>query len=277
MAVDRLTQAVRQQLGLGRLLPLGDAADGSWLTEHAAGAVLRRSGSEVGGARLGALRIGPDDSATPREPAVPPPASALPPGPLRIEAECAVTPDHPVPATADRLREALLDCARQRLGLRISGIDLRVTGLLTDKADSGAATDTGRPATTAEPPEPPEPPQTVGTPDAPGSGTDSAASDADGSPDPAAAASAAAESVPGVTRLAPALGGLNRAVRVEEREDGGYGPAGRHVQVQLAVAAGHRALDVARAVRTAVAEALRGPGAGPVTVAVLVTAVATGE
>ncbi|MBI0301136.1 nucleopolyhedrovirus P10 family protein, partial [Streptomyces sp. PRKS01-29] len=119
MVTDRLAQTVREQLRLGRLLPLGEREDGSWITERAAGEVLGRAAAEVPEAHLGALRIGPADPGTAGTPAVPPPPSALPPGPLRIAAECAATLDAPLPATADRLREVLLDAATDRLGLLV--------------------------------------------------------------------------------------------------------------------------------------------------------------
>ncbi|EGX59089.1 hypothetical protein SZN_14236, partial [Streptomyces zinciresistens K42] len=86
---DGWTRAVRDQLGLGRLLPLGDARDGAWIAERAAEGVLRRAAEEVGGVRLEALRIGLADPREARESAVPAPPSALPPGPLRVSAEVA--------------------------------------------------------------------------------------------------------------------------------------------------------------------------------------------
>ncbi|MEU2593564.1 nucleopolyhedrovirus P10 family protein, partial [Streptomyces albidoflavus] len=81
MSTDGWTEAVRHQLGLGRLLPMGGARDGAWLTEAAARPVLRQAADTVPGARLGALRIGPVDGAPTEEPGVPPPPSALWPGP----------------------------------------------------------------------------------------------------------------------------------------------------------------------------------------------------
>ncbi|MFS4097347.1 nucleopolyhedrovirus P10 family protein, partial [Streptomyces sp. AF1A] len=59
MAVDAdtWTQAVRHQLGLGRLLPLGGSRDGAWIAERAATAVLVRAADGVPGVRLGALRL----------------------------------------------------------------------------------------------------------------------------------------------------------------------------------------------------------------------------
>ncbi|MEU8869904.1 nucleopolyhedrovirus P10 family protein [Streptomyces javensis] len=232
MVADRLAQTVREQLRLGRLLPLGTREDGSWITEHAAGDVLGRAAAAVPGARLGALRIGPADPDSAETPAVPPPPSALSPGPLRITAECGATLEEPLPVTADRLREVLLDAATDRLGLLVEAVDIRVTEVLDELP--------------ARPPETPRP-HRIESPDT----------------GPAAAAVArAATSVPGVARLAPVLGSP-RAVRIE----------GAHIRIELAVAAGHRAVDVARAVRVAVAEAAPPPGDQPPTVAVLVTAV----
>ncbi|NEE31276.1 nucleopolyhedrovirus P10 family protein, partial [Streptomyces sp. SID7982] len=83
---------------------MGEAPDGAWLTEAAARTVLRRSADEVPGVRLGPLRISPVDGAPTEEPAVPPPPSALWPGPLRIGAEFTATRLEPFPALADRLR-----------------------------------------------------------------------------------------------------------------------------------------------------------------------------
>ncbi|WP_262702638.1 MULTISPECIES: hypothetical protein [Streptomyces] len=232
MVTDRLAQTVREQLRIGRLLPLGEREDGSWITERAASDLLGRAAAEVPGARLGALRIGPADPDTAGTPAVPPPPSALPPGPLRIAAECGATLEEPLPVTVDRLRDVLLDAATDRLGLLVEAVDIRVTEVLDEF-----------PAPSPEAPRP----HPVESP----------------APDPATAAIArAAASVPGVARLAPVLGSP-RAVRIE----------GAHIRIELAVAADHRAVDVARAVRTAVSEAAPAPEDQPPTVAVLVTAV----
>jgi len=80
------TQAVPHQLGLGRLLPLGGPDDGTWITEQAAVRALGRAAAEIPGVWLDSLRIGPTPLGPVSEPAVRPPVSALPPGPLRIEA-----------------------------------------------------------------------------------------------------------------------------------------------------------------------------------------------
>ncbi|MFG2584262.1 nucleopolyhedrovirus P10 family protein [Streptomyces malaysiensis] len=242
MVTDRLAQTVREQLRLGRLLPLGEREDGSWITERAAAEVLGRAAAEVPDAHLGSLRIASADPDAVEAPAVPPPPSALPPGPLRIAAECGATLAEPLPVTADRLRDVLLDAATDRLGLLVEAVDIRVTEVLDELPALRHHQPPPRPR-------PQSPPPAAGSPD----------------PDSAAAAVARAiASVPGVARLAPVLGSP-RAVRIE----------GAHIRVELAVAAGHRAVDVARAVRTAVARSapVLAPGDQPPTVAVLVTAV----
>ncbi|MGW2331763.1 hypothetical protein ACWC5C_39265 [Streptomyces sp. NPDC001700] len=231
VVADRLAQAVREQLRLGRLLPLGGPEDGAWLTERAADAVLRQAADAVPGVRLGALRIALADPEAAAPPSVPAPPSALPPGPLRAWAECAATADLPLPVAADRLRDALLGAATDRLGLAVGAVDVRVTDVLDEVPEHAVPEDQSPPAE--------QPPA-----ERPGDGSGIAAS---------------VTAVPGVARLAPVLG--RGAVRVE----------GGHVRIEVAVAPGHRALDVARAVRAAVT-ATAPP---PATVAVLVTAVDT--
>lgn len=217
---DGWTAAVRRRLGLGRLLPLGGPADGSWIAERAAAAVLRDAAAGSG-AVLGTLRIAPADEDRTADPVVPAPLGALPPGPLRIEAGFAATARRPLHTTADALRAALLTAAARRLGLVVEEVDLRVTELLEEEP---------RPA--------PEPPAAVHA------------------TEPDDSAGAAAAGVPGVVSLTHVLGGA-----VQHAQG--------HVQVELATAGDHRSLDVARAVRGAVAGAVEGRP----TVVVLVTAV----
>jgi hypothetical protein len=219
---DGWTAAVRQRLGLGRLLPLGGPADGAWIAERAVVSVLRRSVGVSGpGPVLGDVRITVADPDAAPDPALPSPPSALPPGPLRIEATMSATADRPLPAAAAALRSALLTAATQRLGLVVCEVDLRVTELLDTVPDRAT----------------PEPAAVHGAVQEGAAGT-------------------AAAAVPGVATLTRVLGS---AVHT----------AADHVRVELATDANHRALDVARAVRTAVADAV--DGRPPVTV--LVTAV----
>ncbi|WP_406009726.1 nucleopolyhedrovirus P10 family protein [Streptomyces sp. NBC_00637] len=236
MTADGWTNAVRQQLGLGRLLPLGGPRDGAWITEAAAEAVLRRAVRQVEGVRLGALRIAAVDPEGTFEASVPPPPSALPPGPLRVTADIAASPSEPLPTTASRLRTALAAAATDRLGLVVPEVDLRVTALLDEDPE-------------------PEPARPV-----PAARHVGAAQHGD-----EARATVAALSVPGVTRLTDVLG---RAVRIEERQHTAALP-NRHARVEIAVSANHRVLEVTRGVRGAVSEALRDHP----TVTVLVTAV----
>ncbi|MCL8016002.1 nucleopolyhedrovirus P10 family protein [Streptomyces sp. AS02] len=237
---DRWTQAVRHQLGLGRLLPLGSARDGAWISERAAEAVLRRAAEDMRGVRLDVLRIALSDPEDAHEAAVPPPPSALPPGPLRVTADFAATAAEPLPATAQGLRGLLATAATERLGLTVTEVDLRVTALLDEDEDTEPApVRQPEPAAAAEP----------------------------GNPDEERI-TAAVLAVPGVARLTGALGGLGRAVHIEERQGGTALPR-RHVRVEISVRAEHRAVEVAREVRTRVGQEL----ADHPTVAVLVTAV----
>lgn len=238
MTADGWTQAVRHQLGLGRLLPLGGPRDGAWIAEAAARAVLLRAAADVPGVRPGPLRITPADPEDAHEPAVPAPPAGFPPGPLRVTADFAATAAEPLPATASRLRLALAGTAADGLGLAVEEVDLRVTDLLEEQAEPAEVS-------------PPQPARAREATD----------------PDEVRAA-AAALAVPGVTHLTGSLGGLGRAVHIEERQEDAALPH-RHVRMEVAVDGQRRVLDVARQVRAAVREALDDHP----TVAVLVTTV----
>ncbi|MET9800061.1 hypothetical protein [Streptomyces sp. NPDC006368] len=273
MTADGWTTVVRSRLGLGRLLPLGGPADGAWLAERAADAVLRGTAWRVPGVSPGRLRVGLADTEEGALPAplVPPPPGALPPGPLRVEAEFAATSgDVPLPDLAARLRAALLAAAEDRLGLEVTEVDLRVTALLDtapDAPEDGEVTPAGNGAPSADDPrETPLPGAASGSPLAagPAAAADGAADPGDavaGASDPADPgvadpAGVVAVGVPGVARLTSVLGpSVHRAAD--------------HVRIELATAPEHRALDVALAVRAAVGGAL------PVTV--LVTGVGQSE
>ncbi|MEU6258269.1 nucleopolyhedrovirus P10 family protein [Streptomyces sp. NPDC047043] len=235
MTAEQWVHAVRHQLGVGRLLPLGGARDGAWISEGAAEGVLRRAAGELRGVRLETLRIALADAEDTSDPAVPAPPSALPPGPLRVTARFAATAAEPLPTTADLLRTTLAAAATELLGLAVTEVDLRVTALLDEEP-------------VPEDVRPPEPPGAEEPHDE----------------DEVRVASAALM-VPGVAHLTRSLG---RAVHIEEHQQEGSLPH-RHARVELVVQADHRAVEVARKVRTAVAEALPDHP----TVAVLVTAV----
>ncbi|GGW73516.1 hypothetical protein GCM10010503_58860 [Streptomyces lucensis JCM 4490] len=240
MTAERWARAVRQQVGLGRLLPLGGPHDGAWITEAAAGAVLGLAAADgVPQVRLGALRIALAGAEDAPAPVVPPPPGALPPGALRVTADFAASAAEPLPAVAARLRRALAAAAAGRLGLTVTDVDLRVTELLEEDGDARSAVSAPRPVPARE------------------------VTDAEES-----RVADAALAVPGVSTLTGALGGLGRAVHLEERGAPAALPH-RHVRVELATRADHRAVDVARRVRAAVRDALEDRP----TVGVLVTAV----
>ncbi|MFI0899957.1 nucleopolyhedrovirus P10 family protein [Streptomyces sp. NPDC020983] len=267
--MDRLVRTVREQVALGRLLPLGEASDAAWITENAAAAALRRVADALPGVRLGALAVeleGDGADAAPGGGASgavaseggaseggasggvvaggrgAAPVGALPYGPLRITADFAATPDDPLPRTAERLRAALWATAREGVGMPVHAVDLAVTGLL-DELPAPDAVIEGFVVEGEGPPELTDGP-------------------ADGTADRVAAAALA---VPGVLRLTRRLAGFGTGVRVRDTPDG------RRVQVQLAVAAGYRPHTVARAVSAAVAAAAADGAPGPVAAAVVVT------
>ncbi|MFJ8105055.1 nucleopolyhedrovirus P10 family protein [Streptomyces sp. NPDC096132] len=229
--------AVRHQLGLGRLLPLGGPRDGAWIAEGAAEGVLREAVRGLPGVRLGVLRLALADPEDVPEPVVPPPPSALPPGPLRLTADFAAATAEPLPTAAARVRGALASAAAERLGLTVVEVDLRVTDLLDGEALE---------------------PEAVRRQDVPPAGPALTGDEA--------RAAEAALSVPGVTGMTAVLG---RAVRLEERQDADAALPHRHARVEIVVRTDHRAVDVAREVRAAVSRALPDHP----TVTVLVTAV----
>ncbi|PZT69815.1 nucleopolyhedrovirus P10 family protein [Streptomyces sp. SW4] len=247
---DRWTRAVREQVGLGRFLPLGGVRDGAWIAERAAREVLLAAVRDVAGARVDGLRLGQADPEEAHAPVVPAPPTALPPGPLRMTAEVSATVSEPLPTTAARVRAVLAGAAETRLGLVVAEVDLRVTALLDP--DPGAAPG----------PSPSPARSAAGGTARPGPAPAPAADPGGGDTGRAAAAALA---VPGVTRL---TGTLGRAVTVEERTGDAALPH-RHVRVECAVSAEHRTVEVARRVRTAVRDALEERPS----VAVLVTAV----
>ncbi|MFH9073972.1 hypothetical protein [Streptomyces alboflavus] len=310
MTGDGWTSAVRRQLGLGRMLPLGGPGDGAWLAESAARSVLCGSAARVAGVRVTRLRVSlVERGAAPLSPdayvvAVPSPPSALPPGPLRISAEFQAATTEPLATAADRLRTALGSAAAERLGLVVTEVDLRVTGLMEgggglggavpgDASPMGAVSGGSAPGNAAptgavpgdaipgsaalvgavseaSTPRDGVPEDTVSEDAAPADAPSADAPSTDGDiadvpsgplpgyedePGDEGRVARAALAVPGVTRMAGVLGGLARAVHIEEQGATLTLPR-RHVRVDLAVDARHRTLDVARAVRAAVAASL---------------------
>ncbi|RDD84498.1 nucleopolyhedrovirus P10 family protein [Streptomyces parvulus] len=249
---DRWTRTMRERLGLGRLLPLGGARDGAWIAERAAREVLLDAARGVAGVRPGDLRVGLADPEDTGEPAVPQPPGALPPGPLRVTADFTAVVGgvaagaEPLPAAAGRLRAVLAEAATERLGLTVTDVDLRATGLRATGTGTGTDTDSG-PEHDRDRDAGREPREA-----GPRDEEEAARADAVDRDGDEGRVATAALGVAGVARLAGVLG---RPVHLTESPAEGALPR-RHVRVELAVAADHRAVEVARRVRSAVSEAL---------------------
>ncbi|GGW63498.1 hypothetical protein [Streptomyces xantholiticus] len=152
---DAVRRRVRRVMGLGRLLGLGGPADGAWLSESAAAAVLRRAAASVPGAALDDVRLCLADPAAAEDPTVPAPPASLPPGPLLIEADMSVWGlDEPLPSLTAALRATLFEAAVEELGLTVTAVDLRVARLLDEAPEQHSA---------PEPPEAVTPSDPVGT------------------------------------------------------------------------------------------------------------------
>lgn len=254
--MDRLARTVREQVALGRLLPLGDRDDNAWITERAAVRALRWTTAGLSGVRLGgmSLTLAEDGGDVPETA----PVGALPHLPVRIEASFEATADEPLPLAADRLRDVLWTTARDGLGIAVTEVDLRITALLDgDDSAGGELADAGLA-------EGAEPDGEQGSDEGPVRVDPSGLAEA---------VAAAALTVPGVVRLSRRPVGLGPGVRVQDTsESAGPGEVpGRRVQVQIAVSPGHRPLEVARSVATAVATAAADGAPGPVRTAVVVT------
>ncbi|MFE1366171.1 hypothetical protein ACFW84_18305 [Streptomyces anulatus] len=223
---DGWTTSVRQRLGLGRLLPLGGPADGAWIAETAAASMLRGAAA-LPGTVLGKLRIGPTEEAVERAMTGGGPDASRDPA-----APAAVPPAPPSALPPGPLRiEAEFSAAPDR-PLPDVAAALRVALLAAATARLGleiAEVDLTVTALLED-----------GTPDQ--VTTPSPAPEARVAKPEGAVATAAA-GVPGVVSLTRVLGGP-----VHTAPD--------HVRVEVATAGDHRALDVARSVRTAVAAAM---------------------
>ncbi len=195
--MDRLTRTVREQVALGRLLPLGGPDDAVWITERAVVRALRRACAALPGVRLGDVGVGLGEGDVEGTG----PRGRCPRrrrwGPCRT-CRCGSRRTSRRRRTS-RCRSWPTGCGTRwgprpdGLGLVVEGVDLHVTGLL--EADA--------PATFAVEDEL-----------------------ADGEPDlgpaivqgTAEAVGAAARAVPGVLRLTRRLAGLGGGVRIRDTE-----------------------------------------------------------
>ncbi|MFE7584869.1 hypothetical protein ACFU5Y_25285 [Streptomyces gardneri] len=216
------TAAVRDRLAPGRLLPLGAPEDGAWITERAVRTALDGAAAAVRGAVPGELRIGPagaeSDMDTGAEAGAGPAPEGFP------------VPPGGLPPGALRISAGF----GAAVGRPLPGLAAELRTALLTTAEDGlglvvAAVDLRVTELLDAAPE-------NSGPAAPPPGRPSPATD-----DPAALAALRVEGVAGVTdTLGPPV----------HRDSG-------RVRIELAVTAGHRPLDVARAVRNAVTAAAR--------------------
>ncbi|MFF6775188.1 hypothetical protein ACFY8W_16705 [Streptomyces sp. NPDC012637] len=228
-----------------RLLPLGEAADGAWIAERTVRATLMAAARGVRGVaperprfRLAEGRAPDSDAGGSPGGAAPDPSGGEAPGSPGGDAPLPVPPGGLPPAP---LRITLDFAAVAGRPLRELADRLRTALLETAEGSLGLSVAEVDLRVTDLLDAPPE----FAAPTEPPGGTSPPAPD-----DPAALAALA---VPGVAALTDAFGGpVTRTA------------AG--VRVEVAVTSGHRPLDVARALRTAVTAAA--PGATTVTVVV---------
>ncbi|MFI1091518.1 hypothetical protein [Streptomyces sp. NPDC020917] len=308
VAMDRFGTAVRAQVALGRLLPLGGPDDPLWITESAAVRVLRQAGARQG-TRLGRVRIRLAESLDPH-------GEEPPAGPLSQPADgdtggpSGVVPHRLPDEPGDRPSGVAQD---RRPDDPSDGTADWVTGRVTDRATAG---DRGVPdaaplgalphgplrieadvEVTADEPLPLVAERLrdalwaqaqdrlgvvveavdlritgilEGPPDDPEPHEDGDPAEPEPAigEGPAGSVAAAVRAVPGVRALTQRLAGSGPGVRVADPE---ALPGSRRVQVQIAVAPGHPPVGVARAAAAA-ATAAATPGApAPVSTAVVVT------
>jgi hypothetical protein len=120
---ERVMRAVRDEVRLGRMLPLDDPAQDLRIAETAAANVLRRAADSVPGARAVSCRLALGVDGTT----------------VHAAMTLAAALDQPLPERAALVREAVLLAADRELGLAVTNVDLEVVAVLEPPrtADSG--------------------------------------------------------------------------------------------------------------------------------------------
>lgn len=108
---DRVMGLVRADVRRGRMLPLDDTLQ---LAETAAAKVLRRAADAVAGATVASLRLAPGKDARA----------------VHIALTLVAALDRPLPATADQVRQAVLQAGHRMLGLAITSVDVTVVDVV---------------------------------------------------------------------------------------------------------------------------------------------------
>ncbi|MDO0926644.1 hypothetical protein QQY24_14930 [Streptomyces sp. TG1A-8] len=112
--VERVMDAVRAEVRLGRLLPPAGPDRGRRITENAAARVLRRAVDAVPGARAATCRLTPEDGGTD----------------VRVTMTVAAALDRPLPYRVRQVRRSVLRSAGLELGLVVTAVDITVVGVL---------------------------------------------------------------------------------------------------------------------------------------------------
>ncbi|WP_217548026.1 hypothetical protein [Streptomyces sp. GbtcB6] len=111
---DRVMNAVRTEVRLGRLLPLADPDRDLRITESAAAKVLRQAADTVPGARTATCRLTSAGEGTG----------------VRVTMTLAATLDRPLPERVHQVRRSVLHSAGQDLGLAVTAVDIAVVDVL---------------------------------------------------------------------------------------------------------------------------------------------------
>ncbi|MER5472592.1 hypothetical protein ABZX90_39435 [Streptomyces sp. NPDC002935] len=111
---DRVMNAVRAEVRLGRLLPLADPDRELRIAESAAAKILRQAADTVPGARAATCRLAPAGEGTG----------------VRVTMTLTTTLDRPLPDRVQQVRRAVLHSAAQDLGLAVTAVDITVIDIL---------------------------------------------------------------------------------------------------------------------------------------------------
>ncbi|MEU6762131.1 Asp23/Gls24 family envelope stress response protein [Streptomyces sp. NPDC046853] len=128
----RVMDVVRLELRPGRTLPLGDEDEDAWIVEAAAARTIRAAAESLPGVRAGSCRI---DPLAPGSAAAP--AGRLARGPVKVRIEVQVPLTWNLPEAADLVRGRVIEAVDGELGMRIAGVDVRITDVIDpDSHDS---------------------------------------------------------------------------------------------------------------------------------------------
>ncbi|RII11774.1 hypothetical protein DSC45_28080 [Streptomyces sp. YIM 130001] len=127
--VRRVMDVVRLELRPGRPLPLGEPDEDLWIMESVAARSLRAAAETVPGVRAGSCRLRPV------------PGDGADGGTVELRLEIHAPSQARLPALADEVRTRVREAMDGALGMEVSAVDIRITDLVDEPADSGDAAD----------------------------------------------------------------------------------------------------------------------------------------